>query len=436
MGNQSSASREDRIYARLLHPLSAKASLAAHRFPPASFDPPSGFLRLATIEVQLIMQCLVGTALLRVARCNRSLLRLADSPMAWRCAVRIDSLQWWPELTLATRLICHSRLTVQWQSIPALSAGVSAARLSAEPGRHSLERLHSTLIRLPRLFELDLSECSWTLPEWHALLVLQHPSILGLQSLRLCGCDTAATLQINSDTFSLMERMPCLTSVAFRSPDTIRVRSFLATMKDRLTSVEVNQSRQRVADDLEVDVTSALLDCTSLKCLHLVRPPWNGVNFKRTFLGSPVLLRLQRLDLDDWRGPTGNFGSRLFPLSVAHWSAVLAAMTHLTHLGLHQVGRCELLFPYLGHAAALTQLDVTMRGAAPVVVCSYCPAAAVLELLRSLPSLRVRVAFRCNRAPARWGQTANDAEFFPLLAQYRTIVAEDSFQGRFTVVSS
>lgn len=436
MGNQSSVAREDRIYARLLQPQSAKASLADHRSPPASFDPLSWFLRLAPIEVRLIMQHLDRTALLRMARCSRSMLRLADSPFAWRCAVRIDPLQWWPELTLATRLICHSRLTVQWQSELTPRPGAYAAGLQAGDGK-ALERLKTTLSRLSRLLELDLSQCNWTHQDnWHSLLVLQHPSIMGLQSLRLCDPDSTTNLEISAETFTLMERMPCLHSVAVRSLDTIRVRAFLDVMKDRLTSLEINQSRNRVDDDPEVDIASAVLECSSLTQLHLTRPPWNGVNFERTFLGSPTLLGLERLGLDDWRGPTGKYGSRLFPLSVDDWATVLGTMTHLTHLGLHQVDRCELYFPSLAAAPALKQLTITMRGAIPPILCSYCPVASVLDLLRSIASLRVCVAFRSNRKPVLWGQTANDDAFFPLLEQYRAVVAEDNVHGRFTVVSS
>ena len=403
--NQSSLTSVDRTYERLFHG-SSQAS------------PSSAFTRLAKIELQLILQLLDRPSLLRVARCDRSMLRVVDTPIAWaHHTLRFGVWQRWFDHHLSARLLAHSpEITLAWRSE---SRGES----------DSLSSLVRVLSMWPRLSTMDLSACTWKKPQqWNR--VLAQPTMRTLRTLRIDDPDSnPPNSTLNAESFELIAAMPKLTELTFSYAvqHAGTARAMIQSLQDRLTSVQVRQCKESA-------VLSALMQCPALTRLHLIEPRWNGLDFKACFLSSPVLLNLERLDLDRWFGPSDTWMCE-HPVPAADFVAVFSAMTRLTHLGLHDVEECELMFPSIVHAPALKQLSITSRSEGQVQMFrKLCPVAPVLALLHDHPNLRVSVTLCSHKGPVYFGCFPDSEEFMDL---HHSLVKieQDSFGGRFTLQS-
>ena len=146
--------------------------------------------RLATVELQLILQCLDKRSKLRSARCSRQLLQAADHPFAWQGpSVAVSSFRQ-PQLGSLIRrsLLRHAPIKMD------LNSDLPVPEVAA----------------IPRLRELSISHrCSADL----ALHLLQLPSLQGLQTLRVVTSFPESALQ-------LLPSLPALHTLQCCDPET------------------------------------------------------------------------------------------------------------------------------------------------------------------------------------------------------------------------
>ena len=158
--------------------LSAAAAIAAEEQQriAADFAAGSPFRRLATVELQLIMQHCDQRTLLALARCSRFTLSAASHPFAWRALSPLSFPTTVADLggrLRGSRLLAHCDVALRWQ--PPTNwwqPAVDDAELAA-------------IESVPRLVELDTRARNVKSAELRRLL--SHPALAGLTTLHTAG---------------------------------------------------------------------------------------------------------------------------------------------------------------------------------------------------------------------------------------------------------
>jgi hypothetical protein len=170
------------------------------------------FSRLATVEVQLVMQNVDLQSLLKLARCSKFTLACALGEFAWRSLPVLDisfSADGPDHSALLPRsLLRHSGLCVRWRSDGVRWRSDGVETLLSQP-RVQDEEMKSVM-RLPRIQKLDVTERNVTKSHW--LWILSTPCLADLRELHL----NWLYLWISKSTAELLvNRCPQLSSLSF-----------------------------------------------------------------------------------------------------------------------------------------------------------------------------------------------------------------------------
>jgi hypothetical protein len=181
----------------------AADSFAANLIAQASPAALSSFDRLADVEVQLIMQQLDASSILRLARCSRSLFRCTSHPFGWQ---RL----WFPVDVRGSDVIEDPR-----RASPLLRFVSSTASVERHESDSNSLVSCATLLRVPRLIALSFQRSPYPimrLGEWHAFL--RHPSTQRVVRVNLWRqpalCDTVS--------ISLLSELPLLDMLGLHLP--------------------------------------------------------------------------------------------------------------------------------------------------------------------------------------------------------------------------
>jgi hypothetical protein len=255
--------------------------------------PAMPFSALASIELQLIMQCCDSISLLRLARCCRNTMAAADAPFAWLHAsslpLTIASVAQLsdPHFTIPSgRLLRHVGLSVRWPH-RAVARGWQ--------GPVSEEEMTGMARLLPHVRALDASARQLRGEDVCALL--NHEGVAQWSGLRI--------LLLNKSHMFLLDEQ-CLRLIAARLP--------------RLHTLGVSLSFDCTARALEPFATS-----DHLTDLRLVA---KGGEVVKGLVSASSLKRLRRLSLVDH-----TFDSWLSTLSGS-----VSLRSSLRHLGLDNPG--------------------------------------------------------------------------------------------------
>ena len=236
--------------------LSAAAAIAAEvQRPAAAASTGAPFQRLATVELQLVMQHCDLSTLLLLARCSRFTLSSASHPFAWRALSPLSFSTTVARLggrLRGSRLLAHCDVALRW--LPPTNWWRQAAVENAE-----LAAIES----MPRLVELDT--CSREVKSAELRRLLSHPALTGLTALH------SDTRQMdNSCTTLLPLQQPRLRTLSLLASHNSTANQHLLAPLARLHALTDLSLDVIDMDESSVEIISR---CASLRRLHLLWTP-------------------------------------------------------------------------------------------------------------------------------------------------------------------
>ena len=335
-----------------LHPAAAFAEEEQQLPAAASASAGAPFRRLATVELQLIMQHCDLSTLLALARCSRFTLHAASHSFAWRALSPLSFPTTVADLGAnlrGLRLLAHCDVALRW--LPPKEGW-----RQPKVGDAELAAIES----VPRLVELDARAREVKSAQMRRLL--SHPSLTGLTTLH-CDArhmDDACTSQLPLHHARLRTLLLMMSRGSDADPRLLAPLPQLPALTDLSLDYGVDQS------DVEI-----IGRCASLRRLHLsnVEP---AVLF--AVLAAPARARLESLSLSYVNaGPAS--ASPHFGAAAAAGAAVSAA----------DVQSWKASFENLQSLRALCLRDFEGFG---VVFAGVAAALASGSALRSLTALR------------------------------------------------
>ena len=331
-----------------LHSVAAAAATAAiaheqqrqpQQQPTAAFAAGAPFQRLATVELQLIMQHCDFKTLLALARCSRFALSAASHPFAWRALPPLSFPTTVADLggrLRGSRLLAHCDVALRW--LPS-----TQERWQPDVDDAELAAIES----VPRLVELDVRAREVEGSQMKRLLC--HSALAGLTALH----SSAHAGRMDADYTSQLLCQTRLRTLSLRmSHDPESDPRLLASLPQLPALTDLSLSASCVGDD----AVDAIGRCASLRRLHL-----SSVEPADVFavLTSPARAWLESLSLRNvWARPpspdgaaAADVGADSFTVDVESWKASVENLQSLRSLSLQYCSGHDVIFA--GAAAAL-----------------------------------------------------------------------------------
>lgn len=395
---------------------------------------PSYINNLAAVEVQSIMQCLDATSLLRLARCNRRMLRDASADIAWSTqppfAVAFDASEVDLGARIRASLVARAPgVAVVWRRATNIEddskegevavdnttvGGRRGETRTSEPGaaRGGMEGVPSpanstasagstsvsdaseetadeevdALLEIPRIVELQEHRGHIRSAHWHRIFAA--PALVDLVRLKVDHAGESSQLPTGfAGALAKLPRLGLLDIVGELPPgDPLAALAELPC----LTALGLNDGHAPgpPGEDGQIpppppSVLSAVAECTHLTQLWLRLPRLPGAQF-RAFFTAPSLsgLELLQLLLFDAACP-------IDPVPAADYAASFSALPALRRLSLIAVLRVDALLAGVSSAARLAYLEIESKVRDDAGVRTIPSVEALRVLLRSAQTLRV-----------------------------------------------
>ena len=320
----------------------------------------SGLNRAPDISLQLVMHFLDCSEIPRLARCNRRLLRLADTDFAWsRCLVRVlDSRTFAPK----QGLLRHAPLHVTWRSKSNPATQGDVASLLA-------------IARSHRVSELDASVC-WCVSSVLWRQALTHPS---MQHLTLLAMHGGTAGHVTRAMFAALLTLPHLSTLTCRPsvvPEEADMWSQLPLMPS-LTKLAIKDSSVAGLSRLpHIALCPKLIDFSVINSDALD----GGII---AFCCAPLMAGLRRLKIDGL--------NRDVPILSVAWIPAFQHLSQLETLELRKVQFIRTIFAQVNHLQSLRHLIFRARCDGPVSD----PAAHFIPSPDELVQLLVRLPLLC-----------------------------------------
>lgn len=245
-------------------------------------------MRLAVVELQLIMQHCDLRSLLAFARCSKQTMAAGLQQFAWRdmrelVVVSMSPDRGAPPVFSELLQFCHvslrytGRLGVEKKDAPAKYMSSS-----------DMDRVHA----IPRVHALQMSGWNLSAREIHRLLA--HNSLRHIRTLNL-----GMHVQFDQSCIQLLlQNMPQLTSLRLQQLDTPVLCALLAQMP-QLSDVRVSFQPNPFDNDAADTAAASLQQPRHLR--RMVLTPFD-MHFTRSLLSMPISSTLEELTLRDVNG--------------------------------------------------------------------------------------------------------------------------------------
>jgi hypothetical protein len=256
----------------------------------------ASFSRLATVEVQLVLQCCDLAERLALARCSRATLAAARHPFAWATPagpvrLRLRPLVGLepalpPAAVLSSSLLRYVSFAVRWENVPVpASSSSSSSSSSAFPALvpnaadlHNMNALSyhelNCLWSVPRLTTLDASErkgygMDHSSSCWERLLdnYLHPGQMRSLKSLHVNNYNFDKEDNNSTSLRLLVNHLPALTELGITGSAACRLELY---SHPHLTSLTVRGYIPLADSNNPVVEHSYIARCTNLRELHTI----------------------------------------------------------------------------------------------------------------------------------------------------------------------
>lgn len=325
--------------------------------------------KLATVELQLVLQFLDTCNKLKTARCNRRLLQVVGHPFAWRYAspfiVTLRTLADLPPQPSLLRLIPLSL----WIKHPYMPSDLDCLR---KPPVNMVVR------------ELHIDHAYIQCDEWSQLLLLP-----ALQSLQLI---CTRTVIIPTHAVAHMAILPQLRSLSIQNGEGVGETLVSLMSAPSLTHISVTL---RIGT-AELRGMQSISQCLQLRSLKLTGQNGYVFGFQHLFIIPPSpQQQLERIYLEGFLAQP-NLNWHQIPVPTAEeMRNGLAAMFHLTELQLKRIYSLDSLLACLHVAPKLRVLELKLTAQHPSAISfsgsTHPSAGTVRALLTLAPQLEVRL---------------------------------------------